>query len=80
MLKKSLVIWSALLVFTWCTTVKNETPEQVLLQNQTEIIEKFEKYSYPISIWEVKTDALFDIKSEDFDPKFVEYLQKEMNN
>lgn len=67
MFKKSLVIWSALLVFTWCATVKNETPEQVLLQNQTQLIESIEKYSYPVEMWEVETNALVEIKSKEGD-------------
>lgn len=44
----------------------NETPEQVLLDNQSEIIKKIESIN-PIEIWEEKTIATFDIKSEQGD-------------
>ncbi len=67
MFKKSIIISILLIILSSCTPAKNETPEDVLLKNQTSLIEKFEKYFSQINVWESNTVADLSINSPEWD-------------
>lgn len=66
MFKKWILVVLSVALVSSCMWTKNETPENVLMLNQTSLIEKIEKYSYPVPIWEVDTIADIAVNSDEW--------------